>query len=111
MRRSVRLGTGSFLLEEGACVSAQFLLGWVLTATTRLSPGQSPTLAVLVAAAIRCERHKLAENRPWHARVGRIDRSTGSVSSLSNAILTACHHRLANGYGSKLLRCRRTEAG
>ncbi len=55
MRQSVRLGTGSFMLEEGACVSAQFLLGWVLTATTRLSPSQSPTLAVLVAAEIGCE--------------------------------------------------------
>ena len=43
------------MLEEGACVSAQFLLGWVLTATTRLSPSQSPTLAVLVAAEIGCE--------------------------------------------------------
>ena len=73
MRQSVRLGTGSFVLEEGACVSAQFLLGWVLTATTRLSPGQSPILAILVAAAIRCERPKLAENRPWDARFGVID--------------------------------------
>jgi hypothetical protein len=62
------------MLEEGACVSAQFLLGWVLTATTRLSRGQSPTLAVLVAAAVRCERPRLAENRPWHARFGLIDR-------------------------------------
>jgi hypothetical protein len=60
------------MLDEGARMSTQFLVGWVLTATTRLTTGQSPTL-VLLAAAIRCERPKLAENRPWHARFGRID--------------------------------------
>jgi hypothetical protein len=44
------------------------------------------------------------------ARVGRIDRSIREADSRLDEILTACHHRLADGYGSKLLRCRRTEA-
>jgi hypothetical protein len=61
MRQSVCLRTGSFILEEGATVSTQSILTWVLTATTRLLPSQSKTLAVLVAAAIRCERPDLAQ--------------------------------------------------
>src|SRR5262249_54513317 len=46
---------------EGATVSTQSILTWVLTAPTRLLPSQSKTLAVLVAAAIRCERPHLAQ--------------------------------------------------
>jgi hypothetical protein len=42
-------------------MSTQSILSWVLTATTRLLPSQSKTLAVLVAAAIRCERPNLAQ--------------------------------------------------
>jgi Transposase DDE domain len=42
-------------------VSTQSILIWVVTATTRLLPSQSRTLAVLVAAAIRCERPNLAQ--------------------------------------------------
>ena len=42
-------------------MSTQSILTWVLTATTRLLPSQSKTLAVLVAAAIRCERPNLAQ--------------------------------------------------
>src|SRR5215831_8375526 len=61
MRQSVWLRTESFILEEGATVSTQSILTWVLTATTRLLPSQSKTLAVLVAAAIRCERPNLAQ--------------------------------------------------
>jgi Transposase DDE domain len=42
-------------------VSTQSILTWVLTATSRLLPSQSKTLAILVAAAIRCERPHLAQ--------------------------------------------------
>ncbi len=42
-------------------MSTQSILTWVLTTTTRLLPSQSKTLAVLVAAAIRCERPNLAQ--------------------------------------------------
>lgn len=42
-------------------MSTESILTWVLTATTRLLPSQSKTLAVLVAAAIRCERPNLAQ--------------------------------------------------
>jgi hypothetical protein len=42
-------------------MSTQSILTWVLVATTRLLPSQSRTLAVLVAAAIRCQRPNLAE--------------------------------------------------
>ena len=42
-------------------MSTQSILTWVLTATTRLLPSQSKTLAVLVAAAIRCERPNLTQ--------------------------------------------------
>jgi hypothetical protein len=59
MRQSVCLRTASF--EEGATVSTRSILSWVLTATTRLLSSQSKTLAVLVAAAIRCERPNLAQ--------------------------------------------------
>src|SRR5262245_35444697 len=61
MGQSVCLRTASFILEEGATVSTVSILTWVLTATTRLLPSQSKTLAVLVAAAIRCERPNLAQ--------------------------------------------------
>jgi hypothetical protein len=37
------------------------MLTWVLAVTTHLLPSQSRTLAVLVAAAIRCERPNLAQ--------------------------------------------------
>ena len=42
-------------------MSPESILTWVLTTTTRLLPSQSKTLAVLVAAAIRCERPNLAQ--------------------------------------------------
>jgi Transposase DDE domain len=42
-------------------VSTESILTWVLTTTTRLLPSQSKTLAVLVAAAIRCARPHLAQ--------------------------------------------------
>ena len=42
-------------------MSTQSILTWVVTATTRLLPSQSRTLAVLVAAVIRCERPNLAQ--------------------------------------------------
>jgi hypothetical protein len=54
------LAAGPFT-AEGATMSTQSILVWVLTATTRLLPSQSKTLAVLVAAAIRCERPNLAQ--------------------------------------------------
>jgi hypothetical protein len=60
MRQSACLRTGRFT-EEGATLSTQSILTWVLTATSRLLPSQSKTLAVLVAAAIRCERPNLAQ--------------------------------------------------
>jgi hypothetical protein len=44
------------------------------------------------------------------ARVGRIDRRFGGVTSRPNASLHACRHRIASGYGSQMRRCRRTEA-
>src|SRR6516165_2422401 len=42
-------------------MSTQSILTWVLTATARLLPSQSQTLAALVAAAIRTERPNLAQ--------------------------------------------------
>src|SRR5690348_16923746 len=60
MRQSAYQRTGRFT-EEGATMSTQSILTWVLTATTRLLPSQSKTPAVLVAAAIRCERPNLAQ--------------------------------------------------
>ncbi len=42
-------------------MSAQSLLTWVVLATSRLLPSPSQTLAVLVAAALRCPRPNLAE--------------------------------------------------
>jgi Transposase DDE domain len=60
MRQSAYLRTGRFT-EEGATMSTQSILAWVLAATTRLLPSQSRTLAVLVAAAIRTERPNLAQ--------------------------------------------------
>src|SRR5579883_1346217 len=61
MRQSVWLRTGVFTPEEGATVSTESILTRVLTATTRLLPSQSKTPAILVAAAIRCERPDLAQ--------------------------------------------------
>jgi hypothetical protein len=49
------------LAEEAATMSTQSILTWVLTVTTSLWPSQSKTLAVLVAAAVRCERPNLAQ--------------------------------------------------
>ena len=42
-------------------MSTESILTWVIVVTTRLLPSQSKTLAVLVAAAIRCERPNLAQ--------------------------------------------------
>jgi len=42
-------------------VSTESILTWVVLVTTRLLPSQSKTLAVLVAAGIRCERPNLAQ--------------------------------------------------
>jgi hypothetical protein len=61
MRQSAWLRTGVFTPEEGATVSTESILSWVLSATTRLLPSQSKTLAVLVAAPLRCERPNLAQ--------------------------------------------------
>ncbi len=47
--------------EEGATLSTQSILTWVVIATSRLPPSQSQTLAILVAAALRCERPHLAQ--------------------------------------------------
>src|SRR5262245_13062706 len=44
------------------------------------------------------------------ARFGRIDRSSWEVTSQLNAILYACHHRVAKDQRSHMLRCRRTDA-
>ena len=45
---------------ERATVCPQSIVAWVLSVTTNLLPSQSRTLAVLVAAAVRCERVNLA---------------------------------------------------
>lgn len=42
-------------------MSTESILTWVVCVTTRLLPSQSKTLAVSVAAAIRCERPNLAQ--------------------------------------------------
>ncbi len=42
-------------------MSTQSILTWVVIATSRLLPSQSRTLAILVAAAIRCEHPNLAQ--------------------------------------------------
>ena len=62
-------------------MSAQSLLTRILTATTRLLPGQSQTLAVLVAAALRCERPNLAQvGRGLRASVGSPNGTSLSVT-------------------------------
>ena len=48
---------------EGATVSTQSILNWIVCLTSNLLPRQSRTLAVLVAAAIRTERPNLAGPR------------------------------------------------
>ena len=45
---------------EGAAVSTQSILEWVISVTSNLLPSQSKTLAALVAAAVRTERLNLA---------------------------------------------------
>src|SRR5215468_11177791 len=50
------------------------------------------------------------EATPKDASVSSDDRSIREATSRSNASLSACHHQLANGYRSSLLRCRRTDA-
>jgi Transposase DDE domain len=45
---------------EGATVSTQSIVGWVVAVTSNLLPSQSATLAALVAAVCRCERVNLA---------------------------------------------------
>src|SRR5947209_19939870 len=46
--------------REGATVSTQSILEWVIRVTSNLLPSQSATLAALVAAAVRTERLNLA---------------------------------------------------
>ena len=45
---------------EGATVSTQSILDWIVCVTSNLLPSQSRTLAALVAAAVRTERVNLA---------------------------------------------------
>ena len=42
-------------------MSTESIITWIACVTSKLLPGQSRTLAVLVAAAIRCERPNLAQ--------------------------------------------------
>jgi hypothetical protein len=49
-----------YLTAEGATVSAQCILDWLVCVTANLLPSQSQTLAVLVAAALHTERPNLA---------------------------------------------------
>jgi hypothetical protein len=69
-------------------VSTESLLTWVLTATSRLLPSQSKTLAVLVAAALRCER-------PHLAQIGRgLAGSITAKSAIKRAWRFTCNERI-----------------
>ena len=69
-------------------MSTESILSWVLTATTRLLPSQSKTLAVLVAAAIRCERPNLA-------RIGReMAGATTAKGAIKRAWRFTCNPRI-----------------
>ena len=52
-------------------MSAQTLVARVVLATSRLLPSQSRSLAVPVAAAIRCQRPTSIAPRPLRHRTGR----------------------------------------
>jgi hypothetical protein len=52
---------------EGATVSTQSILAWVVGVTSNLLPTQSATLAALVAAAVRLERVNLVQLGRWMA--------------------------------------------
>jgi Transposase DDE domain len=106
MRQSVCPCIGFFIIEEGATVSTQSILTWVLTVTTRLLPSQSKTLAVLVAAAIRCERPNLAQ-------IGRgMAGPITAKSAIKRAWRFTCNERIAVADGmaeiiAKLVRKRK----
>src|SRR5512135_3816684 len=69
-------------------MSTQSILTWILTATTRLLPSQSKTLAILVAAAIRCERPNLAQ-------LGRgMAGPTTAKSAIKRAWRFTCNERI-----------------
>jgi len=69
-------------------VSPESILTWVLSVTTRLLPSQSQTLAVLVAAAIRCERPNLA-------RIGReMAGATTAKGAIKRAWRFTCNPRI-----------------
>ena len=69
-------------------MSTQSILTWVVTATTRLLPSQSRTLAVLVAAVIRCERPHLAQI--GRGRAGPIT----AKSAIKRAWRFTCNERI-----------------
>jgi hypothetical protein len=87
-------------------VSTQSILTWVLTVTTRLLPSQSRTLAVLIAAAIRCER-------PHLAQIGRgMAGPITAKSAIKRAWRFTCNERIAVADGmaeviAKLVRKRK----
>jgi Transposase DDE domain len=61
MCKSIGVTKPSILAHpEGATVSTQSILEWVVSVTSKLLPSQSKTLAALVAAAVRTERLNLA---------------------------------------------------
>jgi hypothetical protein len=73
---------------EGATVSTQSILTWVLQVTSNLLSSQSHTLAVLVAAAIRTERPNLA-------RIGReIAGPITAKSAIKRAWRFTCNGRV-----------------
>jgi hypothetical protein len=86
MRQSACLRTGRFT-EEGATMSTQSLLTWVVLATARLLPSQSRTLAVLVAAATGGERD-VAILRGKGDRVLDKDGRRCSIGGVNGAVLT-----------------------
>ena len=69
-------------------MSTESILTWVVVVTTRLLPSQSKTLAVLVAAAIRCERPNLA-------RIGReMAGATTAKGAIKRAWRFTCNPRI-----------------
>jgi len=89
MRQSVCLNEApDAVTVEGATVSTQSILTWVLHVTSNLLSIQSHTLAVLVAAAIRTERPNLA-------RIGReMAGPSTAKSTIKRAWRFTCNERV-----------------
>lgn len=95
---------------EGATVSGQSILNWIVCVTGRLRPTQSRTLATLVATLIRLDRLNLAQiSRKINARgTAKVDSSAPTAGSEKDTTLLSLANtekwRRAPGVGSHDMR-------